>query len=110
MCTNSAPRRRGQWYAHALVNAWDGVCRPHRMPGMAGWALHISLSRGRVSFSPADFRHRTTPDDDSINGRPAISISHSGIDFAHQRTIEKLEAQVALDRLRAALPGVLSDT
>jgi hypothetical protein len=31
------------------------------------------------------------------------------VDFAHQRTIEKLEAQVALDCLRAALPGVLSD-
>ena len=32
------------------------------------------------------------------------------VDFAHQRTIEKLEAQVALARLRTALPGVLSDT
>jgi len=31
------------------------------------------------------------------------------IDFAHKRTIEKLEAQAALDRLRTALPGVLSD-
>ena len=31
------------------------------------------------------------------------------VDFVHQRTIEKLEAQVARDRLRAALPGVLSD-
>jgi hypothetical protein len=31
------------------------------------------------------------------------------VDFVHQRTIEKLEAQVALDRLHAALPGVLSD-
>jgi hypothetical protein len=31
------------------------------------------------------------------------------VDFAHQRTIEKLEAQVALDRLRTALPGVLPD-
>jgi hypothetical protein len=30
--------------------------------------------------------------------------------FAHHRTIEKLEARVALDRLRTALPGVLSDT
>ena len=29
--------------------------------------------------------------------------------FVHQRTIEKLEARVALDRLRTALPGVLSD-
>ena len=32
------------------------------------------------------------------------------VDFAHQRTIEKLEAQMALDRLRTALPGMLSDT
>ena len=31
------------------------------------------------------------------------------VDFAHQRTIEKLEAQAALDRLQTALPGVLSD-
>jgi hypothetical protein len=31
------------------------------------------------------------------------------VDFAHKRTIEKLEAQAALDRLRTALPGVLSD-
>ena len=31
------------------------------------------------------------------------------VDFSHQRTIEKLEAQAALDRLRMALPGVLSD-
>lgn len=31
------------------------------------------------------------------------------VDFAHQRTIEKLEAQTALTRLRTALPGVLSD-
>ena len=30
--------------------------------------------------------------------------------FAHHRTIEKLEARVALDRLQTALPGVLSDT
>ena len=29
--------------------------------------------------------------------------------FAHQRTIEKLEARVALDHLRTALPGVLPD-
>ena len=32
------------------------------------------------------------------------------VDFAHQRTLEKLEAQVALARLQTALPGVLSDT
>jgi hypothetical protein len=31
------------------------------------------------------------------------------VDFAHKRVIEKLEAQAALDRLRTALPGVLSD-
>jgi hypothetical protein len=31
------------------------------------------------------------------------------VDFAHKRTIEKLEAQAALDHLRAALPGVLSE-
>ena len=31
------------------------------------------------------------------------------VDFAHQRTIEKLEARVALDRLHTALPGVLLD-
>ena len=31
------------------------------------------------------------------------------VDFAHQRTIEKLEARVALDRLHTALPGVLPD-
>jgi hypothetical protein len=31
------------------------------------------------------------------------------VDFAHKRTSEKLEAQAALDRLRTALPGVLSD-
>jgi hypothetical protein len=32
------------------------------------------------------------------------------VDFAHQRTREKLEARVALDRLQTALPGVLPDT
>jgi hypothetical protein len=31
------------------------------------------------------------------------------VDFSHKRTIEKLEAQAALDRLRTALPGVLPD-
>jgi len=31
------------------------------------------------------------------------------VDFAHKRTIEKLEAQVALDRLRTALPDLLCD-
>jgi hypothetical protein len=31
------------------------------------------------------------------------------VDFAHQRTIEKLEARAALDRLHTALPGVLPD-
>ncbi len=31
------------------------------------------------------------------------------VDFAQKRTVEKLEAQVALDRLRTALPGMLSD-
>lgn len=31
------------------------------------------------------------------------------VDFAHQRTLEKLEAFVALDRLRIALPGVFPD-
>jgi len=31
------------------------------------------------------------------------------VDFAHQRTREKLEAQAALTRLRGALPGMLSD-
>ena len=31
------------------------------------------------------------------------------VDFAHQRTREKLEARVALDRLHTALPGVLPD-
>ena len=31
------------------------------------------------------------------------------VDFAHKRMMEKLEAQAALDRLRMALPGVLSD-
>jgi hypothetical protein len=31
------------------------------------------------------------------------------VDFAHQRTIEKLEAQAALEHLRTALPGMLSD-
>jgi predicted house-cleaning noncanonical NTP pyrophosphatase (MazG superfamily) len=31
------------------------------------------------------------------------------IDFVHKRTIEKLEAQTALARLRTAIPGVLPD-
>jgi hypothetical protein len=31
------------------------------------------------------------------------------VEFAHKRTLEKLEAQAALDRLRAALPDLLSD-
>jgi hypothetical protein len=31
------------------------------------------------------------------------------VDFAQKRTIEKLEAQAALARLRAALPGLVSD-
>jgi hypothetical protein len=29
------------------------------------------------------------------------------VDFTHQRTIEKLEAQAALDQLRTARPGML---
>ena len=31
------------------------------------------------------------------------------VDFVHKRTIEKLEAQTALARLRTAIPGVLPD-
>jgi hypothetical protein len=31
------------------------------------------------------------------------------VDCAQKRTMEKLEAQVALARLRAALPGLVSD-
>ena len=31
------------------------------------------------------------------------------VDFTHKRTIERLEARVALDCLRTALPGVLPD-
>jgi hypothetical protein len=31
------------------------------------------------------------------------------VDFAQQRTVEKLEAKAALGHLRTALPGVLSD-
>jgi hypothetical protein len=31
------------------------------------------------------------------------------VDFAHKRTIEKLEAQTALSRLRSAIPGVLPE-
>jgi hypothetical protein len=31
------------------------------------------------------------------------------VDFSHKRTIEKLEAQLALARLRAALPNMLTD-
>ena len=31
------------------------------------------------------------------------------VDFAQKRTMEKLEAQTALARLRAALPGLVSD-
>jgi len=31
------------------------------------------------------------------------------VDFSHKRTIEKLEAQAALARLRAALPSLLAD-
>jgi hypothetical protein len=31
------------------------------------------------------------------------------VDFVHKRTIEKLEAQVALTRLRTAIPGVVPD-
>ncbi len=31
------------------------------------------------------------------------------VDFMHKRTIEKLEAQTALVRLRTALPGLLPD-
>ena len=31
------------------------------------------------------------------------------VDFAQQRTVEKLEAKAALAHLRTALPGVLSD-
>jgi hypothetical protein len=31
------------------------------------------------------------------------------VDFAQKRTIEKLEAQVALARLRTALPGLFTD-
>ena len=31
------------------------------------------------------------------------------VDFAQKRTMEKLEAQAALVRLRAALPGLVSD-
>jgi len=31
------------------------------------------------------------------------------VDFVHKRTIEKLEAQTALARLRTAIPGVVPD-
>jgi predicted house-cleaning noncanonical NTP pyrophosphatase (MazG superfamily) len=31
------------------------------------------------------------------------------VDFVHKRTIEKLEAQTALTRLRTAIPGVVPD-
>jgi hypothetical protein len=31
------------------------------------------------------------------------------VDFTHKRTIEKLEAQAALERLRTEFPGVLPD-
>jgi hypothetical protein len=31
------------------------------------------------------------------------------VDFVHKRTIEKLEAQTALVRLRTSIPGVLPD-
>jgi hypothetical protein len=31
------------------------------------------------------------------------------VDFTHKRTLEKLEAQAALERLQTALPGVLFD-
>jgi hypothetical protein len=31
------------------------------------------------------------------------------VDFSQKRTVEKLEAQTALSRLRAALPGLLSE-
>lgn len=31
------------------------------------------------------------------------------VDFVHKRTIEKLEAQVALSRLRTVIPGVVPD-
>ena len=31
------------------------------------------------------------------------------VDFVHKRTIEKLEAQVALSRLRTAIPGIVPD-
>ena len=31
------------------------------------------------------------------------------VEFSHKRTIEKLEAQTALDRLRVALPDLFSD-
>ena len=31
------------------------------------------------------------------------------VDFVQKRTIEKLEAQVTLSRLRAALPGLFAD-
>jgi hypothetical protein len=32
------------------------------------------------------------------------------VDFTQKRTVEKLEAQTALSRLRAALPGLLSES
>lgn len=32
------------------------------------------------------------------------------VDFAHKRTVEKLEAQAALSRLRATLPGLLPES
>jgi predicted house-cleaning noncanonical NTP pyrophosphatase (MazG superfamily) len=31
------------------------------------------------------------------------------VDFVHKRTIEKLEAQTALARLRTAVPGIVPD-
>jgi hypothetical protein len=32
------------------------------------------------------------------------------VDFTQKRTVEKLEAQTALSRLRAALPGLLAES
>ena len=70
------------------------------------------VRRGRRRLATVRFGQRADIVDRVVVADELESVrdARDQVDFAHQRTIEKLAAQAALDRLRTAVPGVLSDT
>jgi len=66
---------------------------------MAGYELHATLTQ-RMHELGERKEYLTQAEHDEL-----LAL----VDFAQKRTIEKLEAQAALARLRAALPDLVSD-